>query len=278
LQMETHEPIVNTREILTRPGPPADYRLAYGQLSEQFGDLRIPEGAGPFPVVVVIHGGCWRAIHTLEYMGHLSADLTAAGVATWNIEYRRLGQEGGGWPGTYLDVARAIDHLRDLATRFPLDLERVMVTGHSAGGHLALWAAGRRRLPEGSELYLSDPLPLVGAVPLAGLTDLRLTGTACDDELPRMYGADDTINQTSPIAMLPLGLPVVIIQGGEDEPVPPRQATTYLEVAEQSGDCPRLCLLPEADHFVIVDPRSSVWSRIRTEILSLLPDLHRQAG
>lgn len=274
----SNEPIVNTREILTRPGPPGDHRIAYGLGPAQFGDLRLPNGAGPFPVVVVIHGGCWRALHTLEYMGHLSADLTAAGVATWNIEYRRLGQDGGGWPGTYLDVARAIDHLRKLAADFPLDLRRVVVTGHSAGGHLALWAAGRHRLTPESELYSADPFPLAGAVPLAGLTDLQMTGTACDEELPQMYGSDDTLTQTSPVAMLPLGLPVVIIQGEEDLPVPPGQATAYLEAAVRHGDRPRLCLLPEADHFVIVDPCSSIWPRIRTEILSLIPDLHRQAG
>jgi len=273
--MADNETQPSSREILTRPGPPADHRLAYGPDPEQFGDLRLPKGAtgdGPFPVVVVIHGGCWRAMHSLDYMGHVCADLTAAGVATWNIEYRRLGQEGGGWPGTYLDVAAAIDHLRELARQYPLDLRRVVVTGHSAGGHLALWAAGRRQVPRGSLVHQDDPLPLSGVVPLAGLTDLTLSGTACDEEAPRMRGADDTLNQTSPIAMLPLGLPVVIIQGEDDQPVPPAQATTYVAAAERSGDRPRLCLLPQTDHFVIVDPHSSVWPRIKTEILHLLAD------
>lgn len=276
--MGSVEPPSNTREILTRPGPPADHRIAYGPMSEQFGDLRLPPGARLFPVVVVIHGGCWRAAHSLDYMGHISADLSAAGVATWNIEYRRLGQEGGGWPGTYLDVASAIDHLRALAGQFPLDLRQVVVTGHSAGGHLALWAAGRRRIPAGSGLYRPDPLPLVGVASLAGLTDLTLTGTACDEEAPQMRGPEGALSETSPGAMLPLGLPVVIIQGEEDQPVPPLQATSYLEAAEKSGDRPRLCLLPGVDHFVIVDPRSSVWPRIKTEILSLLPDRHSRGS
>ena len=84
--MGSNEQEQNTREILTRPGPPADHRVAYGPESEHYGDLRLPTGEGPFPVVVVIHGGCWRAMHTLDYMGHVCADLTAAGVATWNIE------------------------------------------------------------------------------------------------------------------------------------------------------------------------------------------------
>jgi acetyl esterase/lipase len=263
--------IPTSREILTRPAPPADHRHVYGPEPEQFGDLRLPVGAGPFAVVVVIHGGCWRSMHSLEYMGHLSADLTAAGVATWNIEYRRLGQTGGGWPGTYLDVGRAIDHLRLLAEQYPLDLRRVVVTGHSAGGHLTLWAAGRTGIPPASQLHLPNPLPVSGAIPLAGLTDLNLTGTACDEELSRMRSPTGEPGQTSPIAMLPLGLPVTVIQGEADEAVPPIQATTYITAAERSGDRPRLVLFPDADHFVIVDPRSSRWPEVRAEILGLVP-------
>lgn len=262
---------VGSREILSRPAGKADHRISYGVESEQFGDLRLPAGAGPFPVVVVIHGGCWRARHSLEYMGHVCADLTAAGIATWNIEYRRLGQDGGGWPGTYQDAARGIDHLRHLAEQFPLDLHRVVVTGHSAGGHLALWAAGRPRIPPESELYFSDPLPIVGAVPIAGLTDLARTGTACDEETPQMRGPVGMASLTSPIEMLPLGVPVTIIQGDADEPVPPIQATSYLEAAQASGERPRLVMLAGTDHFVVVDPLSTVWPLVRAEILSLIP-------
>ncbi len=259
----------SSRSILSRPAPAADYRFTYGSASPQFGDLRLPKGPGPFAVVVVIHGGCWRAEYDLEYMGHVCADLTAAGVATWNIEYRRLDQEGGGWPGTYLDVAGAIDHLRVLAREHPLDLKRVVVTGHSAGGHLTLWAAGRHRLPQNSSLSRPDPLPLAGAVPIAGLTDLSRAGTACDDQSPLMRGPQDALSETSPIEMLPLGLPVTIIQGEADEAVPPIQATTYVEAAVRAGDHPKLVLFHDADHFVVIDPHSNVWARVRSEILAL---------
>lgn len=268
----TMEERTDTREILRRPPPPADHRLAYGKAPQQFGDLRLPKDlpAGvAVPVVVVVHGGCWLAEYGHDYMGHLSADLTAGGVATWTLEYRRLGDEGGGWPGTFHDIADGIDHLRRLARDYPLDLGRVVVTGHSAGGHLTLWASGRRKLAKESPLYRPDPLPVVGAVPIAGLTDLTRTGTACDAELPRIRGPVEALTETSPLAMLPLGLPVTLIQGEADTAVPALQATSYATAAAASGDRPQLVLLPEADHFVVVDPRSSVWPRIRTEILAL---------
>jgi acetyl esterase/lipase len=124
----------------------ADHRIYYGTNLVQFGDLRLPKGPGPHPVAIVIHGGAWGSAVALHYTSVLSAALTCAGVATWNIEYRRIGG-GGGWPTTFQDVAAAADFLRVLATHFPLDLNRVVATGHSAGGHLSLWLAARHRLP-----------------------------------------------------------------------------------------------------------------------------------
>src|SRR5215813_5200034 len=140
----------SSRGILIRPAPPADHRLAYGSNEFEFGELRLPKSPGPYPVAVIIHGGCWMSQYGLTYMGHLSAALTEAGVATWSIEYRRIGNQGGGWPGTFEDAARATDHLRTLAKSYPLDLNRVIAIGHSAGGHLALWLAERKNLPKNS--------------------------------------------------------------------------------------------------------------------------------
>ncbi|MGH9938573.1 MAG: alpha/beta fold hydrolase, partial [Blastocatellia bacterium] len=211
----------SSRDILIRPAPPADHRIAYGSNEFQFGELRLPKGAGPHPVAVVIHGGCWMSQYGLSYMGHLSAALTEAGMATWSVEYRRIGNPGGGWPGAFEDVSRATDHLRALAKSHPLDLNRVVAVGHSAGGHLALWLAARKHLPKESPVYSSDPLPLGGVVSLAGITDLRRTGTACDENVPQLMGgsAQDKAaiyNQASPIELLPLGIPHAIVQGDSD--------------------------------------------------------------
>src|SRR5215468_9805667 len=202
----------SSRSILTRPAPPADARVSYGSNEFQFGELRLPKGPGPYPVAIVIHGGCWMSQYGLSYMGHLSAALTEAGVATWSIEYRRVGNQGGGWPGTFEDVSRAADHLRKIAKTYPLDLNRVIAVGHSAGGHLALWLAARKILPKDSPVYSPDPLPLRGVAPLAGITDLRRVGTACDANVPQLMGGSATdktaiYNQASPIDLLPLGVP-----------------------------------------------------------------------
>src|SRR4051794_33756515 len=151
-------------EILERPPPPADLRMPYGPDETQIGELWLPADDGPHPVVVLLHGGYWRARYGLEYFGHAAAALRDERLAAWSVEYRRLGNPGGGYPNTFLDVGRAPDALRGLAERFPLDLRRVVALGHSAGGQLALWAAGRHRLPDNDSLTSPDPLrlPCVG--------------------------------------------------------------------------------------------------------------------
>src|SRR3954469_3797173 len=155
--------------LLSAPSPPADLRIAYGPDPLHFGDLRVPTGGGPHPVALVVHGGFWRNRYDLEHIGHLCAALTAEGVATWSIEYRRLGDTGGGWPGTFADVAAAAKYLRTLTPLYDLDLGRVVTMGHSAGGHLALWLAGCGKIAEGDPLHVADPLPLSGVVSLAGV-------------------------------------------------------------------------------------------------------------
>ena len=147
-----------TPDDLLKLPVPAATRMAYGTGALQFGELRVPAGRGPHPVVIIVHGGCWaaklgnlddRAV-ALDLVRPIAADLTANGFATWNLEYRRLGNDGGGWPGTFQDIAAGADYLRRIAAKNRLDLTRVVAIGHSAGGHFALWLAARRKLPESS--------------------------------------------------------------------------------------------------------------------------------
>jgi acetyl esterase/lipase len=148
-------------DILSLAPPPADERVPYGSDAHQFGDLRLPKGNGPHPVVMNIHGGFWRNEYDLGHAGHLCAALTAKGVATWNLEYRRIGNPGGGWPGTLDDVQTGAACLETIAAERSLDLKRVVATGHSAGGHLVLWLAKQ------------NTIALRGVVALAPVADLR---------------------------------------------------------------------------------------------------------
>ncbi|MEP7337229.1 MAG: alpha/beta hydrolase [Acidobacteriota bacterium] len=268
----------NSRSVLIRPAPAADQRIAYGKDEFQFGELRLPKTAGPHPVAVVIHGGCWSSQYGLGYMGHVSAALAEAGIATWNIEYRRVGNAGGGWPGTFKDAAKAADYLREVADqnyKSLLDLNRVVAIGHSAGGHLALLLGARQRLPKDHPLYSAGALPLVGVVSLAGITDLRKTGTACDKEVIQLMNGEAkekaaSYNLASPIQLLPLGVKQKIIQGGADNIIPMAMATEYVEAAKMKNDDVELIALKEADHFQLVDPKSPAWLVVREAVLSLL--------
>lgn len=268
-------------DLLARARPEADARIAYGRDPLQFGDLWLPKGDGPHPVVVMIHGGCWRAdLPGLELTDYASADLRAHGIAVWNIEYRRIGHPGGGYPGTFADVAAGVDHLREIAPKHRLDLSRVVVSGHSAGGHLAVWALGRPRLDPGSPLYAKDSLPLRGAVALAGIIDLaayRADGPdACGGPgtIDSLVGAPapgrDLYADTSPPRMLPLGKPQVVISGDHDHIVPPIFGRGYGAAATAQGDEARVIDLPDTGHFELIDPTAPAWGRIRTEIESLL--------
>lgn len=203
--------------ILSLPAVPCDVRRTYGPEQSQFGELRLPPGRsdGPWPVACVVHGGYYRARYDLSHIGHLAAALAEAGLATWSIEYRRLGEPGGGWPGTFLDVGAGLDALRELAQQYPLDLPRTIAVGHSAGGQLALWLASRPRLRVEEELRAADPLPLAGVVALAPVADLvRASALALSDgvvdqlmggpptALPKRYAL------ASPVQRLPLGIPL----------------------------------------------------------------------
>lgn len=266
-----------SERILDLPAPPASERIPYGVDPSQCGDLRLPDAPGPWPVVVLIHGGYYRARYGLDYFGHAAAALTAHGLAAWNIEYRRLGNPGGGWPATFTDVGAAIDTLRTLAPRHSLDLARVVALGHSAGGQLALWAAGRHRIPAGSPLHTPDPLPLAGVVSLAGVCDLRegwrlslSDGVIAQlmDSTPAQH--PDRYAAASPPDLLPLGAPQVLIHGTADENVPYALSRDYAAAARAAGDRAELITLDGAGHFEVVDPATPEWQFVLRATLDLI--------
>jgi len=270
---------ISTDEALARPPLPATATVPYGPSPRQTAELRLPETPGPHPVVVVVHGGCWRSIADRRYMQGVAADLVRHGWATWNLEFRRADDAGGGWPGTFLDVAEGTDHLRAVAPGFGLDVGRVAALGHSSGGHLALWLAARRGSASGSLLSAPDPLPLRGAVSLAGIADLahfqRLDERACHGGVELLLGAPpeevpERLASADPGHLLPLGVPQLLVHGAEDADVPPAHAEAYRERALAAGDDVDLSLVAGAGHFEVVAPWWEGWPAVRGRILAFL--------
>ena len=258
--------------ILELPPPPADLRIGYGPDPLQVADLRLPAGAGPHPCVIAIHGGFWRNRYDLAHLGHLCAALAAAGLATWNVEYRRVGDPGGGWPGTFHDVARAARHLFAIAPRHRIDPDRVVVLGHSAGGQLAMWLANLTAVPLGSEAW-DEPLPLRGVVALAGVLDLRWASALdLSDGAVRNFlgGAPDDVPDryvaASPAELTPIRLPHLLVHGRLDEIVPP-EMSTRLHAA--SPDASTLLMFPDAGHFDPIDPRATIWPDLLAAIVAI---------
>jgi len=267
--------VMTTAEAMEMPQPSADSRVPYADHASGFGDLRMPPGDGPFPVVLLVHGGCWLADYNLDYLAGLAAALTAEGYATWSIEYRRVGEDGGGWPGTFEDVAAAADHLRVLATSYSLDTNRVVAVGHSAGGHLALWLAGRRVLAEEDPLRGPHPLALAGVVSLAGIPDLAAYNApeGCGSVVPGLLGGEpadhpERLKRTSPIEQLPLDLPRIMISGGQDPIVPAVHARNYAEAG--AGEPITTVVVESAGHFELVTPEGRAWDELRDALRELI--------
>jgi acetyl esterase/lipase len=268
--------MMNASDLLALPRPVPDARIPYGADPNQFGELRRPRGPGPHPVVVVIHGGCWLAEYDLGHVSALARALTEAGFVTWSIEYRRIGHDGGGWPGTFLDVGSAADHLRRMAREHDLDLDRVVAVGHSAGGHLALWLSCRRRLSADDPLRGEKPLRVGGVLTLAGITDLAAFATpdGCGSSVPGLLGGlpqsvPARLRRVSPIELLPLGVPQILVTGRDDVIVPGSQAREYVEAGGRAGDTVELVEIPGAGHFELVDPGHDSFGLIRMAVSRL---------
>lgn len=251
-------------------GPPALERLAvskpaavlrYGDAPQQVAELRLPAGAGPFPVAVVLHGGCWDASigGTARGIAPLADALTQRGIATLNVEYRQLGQPGGGWPGTFRDAGAAIDMLRPLAKRYPLDLGRMIAVGHSAGALLATWSAVRPTLAATSDVHAADPVKPAAVVAIDGPSSLAdfigKDREICDKPVivPLMGGTPARVPQryrdASAQDHLPLGLPQFVAEGAFAELMQP-----YVERARSAGDPVEVYRTKRPSHFRIINP------------------------
>lgn len=264
-------------DLLEQPRPTTPHRIAYGAQPQHFVDVWLPEGAGPHPVVVMVHGGCWtKSIADLSIMNYIAADLRANGVAVWNIEYRGVDETGGGYPGTFLDVAAAADALRDHAARFNLRTDRIVAHGHSAGGHLALWLAARPRLPAWSPMHGGDPLPISAVVSVGGLPDLEASAALGDqscgaDVVAQIAGAPgaarpDVYADTSLARLAPIGVPHYVVNTELDRIAPPFHGRAYAALA---GPDATYLEIPGEAHVELIAPESAAWRAERDLILRL---------
>lgn len=245
--------------------------FAYGPGEDRVGDLLVPDGPGPHPVAILIHGGFWRDRWTRDIMHGPALDLRSRGWATWNLEYHRVGT-GGGWPMTLEDIAAGIDHLAALVSDHPLDLDKVVVIGHSAGGQLALWAAARPRLSN----QIPEPTPRVVPRAIVALAPVSDLDRAFDQQLGEgAVGAflrrsptegAERYAAASPRRLLPLEVPQAIVHGTEDESVPIEMSRGYVAAAREYGDTASLRELDGVDHLSLIDPRTPAWTVVLEEL------------
>jgi acetyl esterase/lipase len=229
----------------------------YGDDRSQLGELFLPACADGAPVAVVIHGGFWRDAYDRSLMDDLCEDLASAGWAAWNLEYRRLGG-GGGWPETFEDVEAGIDCLSGFSE---LELRLVATIGHSAGGHLALWAAAR----DEPGVRVTHAVAQAGVVDLVEAARLGLSRGVAEELLGGSPSqVPDRYELACPVARVPLGVPQLLVHGGRDDIVPARMSRDYARVAEAAGDAVELVVHEQLGHFEHLDPGSAAWESVRS--------------
>jgi len=261
--------------VLTRPARPADLTVRYGPGSEHVADAWLPQGTGPHPLVIVVHGGSWQAKYDRAHTGPMCEALADAGYLACAVEYHRVGHELGGWPGTFADVAAVVDAVPTLLGE-QVAADRIALLGHSAGGHLALWAAARHRLPADHPWHRAEPL-VRGVVSLAGSSNLGLAheidmddGSVASflgggpDAYPDRYAVAD------PIRLVPTGVRTVLLHGDADDIVPIEISRSYATAARAAGDDVELRELPGIGHFAVIDPLSTVWPTVLDALAEIL--------
>ena len=256
-------------DLLERPRPTPNASVHYGSDPLQVADVWLPEGNGLHPVALMVHGGCWQTeIADRTIMNWIADDLRRRGIAVWNIDYRGVDRPGGGYPGTFQDVAAAADALRVHAAEYHLDASRVVAIGHSAGGHLALWLAGRPRLPADSPLHSASPLPIAEAISLGGLPDLEEAARSengCGNEvIARISGG--RFAETSVPRLAPLRVPQVLINGRQDRIIPTAYAEGYAGPMRAAGDDVRVRMLDSTGHVELIAPGTAAWAAAVEEL------------
>jgi acetyl esterase/lipase len=276
--------------LLERERPSPSKTITYGDQGMQRADLWLPSGKGPHPTVLMVHGGCWQTeIADRRIMNWIAADLQRRGIAVWNIDYRGVDRNGGGYPGTFADAAAAADALRLHAPRYNLDLSPLVAVGHSAGGHLALWLAARPAakgradnplIPRGSPLLAADPLRIDSVVSLGGLADLELAatppGSGCGTDVieklvgPPTLSSRNVYADTSVPRLGPLGVKQVLINGRDDRIIPVEYAYDYQRKMRAAGDEVRVRMLDRTGHVELIAPETEAWAAAVDEIKKAL--------
>src|SRR6266851_5768991 len=252
--------MTSSEDILSLAPPKADVRVAYGSDANQFVDLRLPKGRGPHGLAISIHGGFWRAKYDLGYAGHLCAALTAKGIATANLEYRRVGNAGGGWPGTFADVRVGYQFLVQNAQKYEFDARRVVAIGHSAGGQLGLCLAAH-------ESGVKAVVSLAGVVDLQRAYALHLSNDAVVEflggtpaEVADHYKEADPMKQA-------IAARQWLVHGAEDDTVPPAFSRDYVAAKQKMKEDARLVEIAGAGHFEIADPRAGAWKEVERVVM-----------
>ena len=267
---------VTLQQVMASATRAPDQVIRYGEAPEQFGHLRLPHGPGPFPVVVFIHGGCWLSQFGIEHAAPLEQAFADSGYAVWSLEYRRVGNPGGGWPGTFRDIAAGADHLRTVARQHPLDLTRVIASGHSAGGFFALWLAARHKLPVGSELRDPDPLRVHGVLALAPAPDLEGLHQAgvCGKVINGLMGGSPMevparYATASLMQLAPIDVPTEAVIGEADASWAP-VGRAYARRATEAGDRKlHVVEVPGAGHFDVIAPFAPAWRAVMDGLRAL---------
>lgn len=247
-------------DILEKTPPPADARLTYGSDPNQFGDLRLPKTGKPSPVVMNIHGGFWRAKYGLAHAGHLCAALTQSGVATWNLEYRRVGDPGGGWPGTFEDIVSGYRFIPQIAKRYNLDPSRTLVMGHSAGGQLALCLAAH-------EATVERVISLAGVLDLQEAHRLQLSHDAVGEFLGGTPTAmADHYREADPMVIKIPTAHQIVVHGTIDDTVPFSFSENYEKEKKKRGEKVDLLAISKVGHYELIDPRTEAFAQVRDSV------------